>query len=65
MHEPDFRPLSRVVIVGCGFGGLAAAKALRGAALQVTLVDRTNHHLFQPLRGRPERARRALFKQAR
>jgi len=49
MHEPDFRPLSRVVIVGCGFGGLAAAKALRGAALQVTLVDRTNHHLFQPL----------------
>jgi len=37
------------VIIGCGFGGLEAARALRGAALQVTLVDRTNHHLFQPL----------------
>jgi NADH:ubiquinone reductase (H+-translocating) len=39
----------RVVIVGGGFGGLAAAKALRGANAEVTLVDRTNHHLFQPL----------------
>ncbi|RYF43718.1 MAG: NAD(P)/FAD-dependent oxidoreductase [Comamonadaceae bacterium] len=39
----------RVVIVGCGFGGLEAAKALRGAAVDITLVDRTNHHLFQPL----------------
>ncbi|MEO7549044.1 MAG: NAD(P)/FAD-dependent oxidoreductase, partial [Ramlibacter sp.] len=39
----------RVVIVGCGFGGLEAARALRGAAVEVTLVDRTNHHLFQPL----------------
>jgi NADH:ubiquinone reductase (H+-translocating) len=39
----------RVVIIGCGFGGLEAAKALDGADVQVTLVDRTNHHLFQPL----------------
>lgn len=39
----------RVVIVGAGFGGLAAAKALAGSELEVTLVDRTNHHLFQPL----------------
>ena len=39
----------KVVIVGAGFGGLAAAKALGGCAAQVTLVDRTNHHLFQPL----------------
>ncbi len=39
----------RIVIIGCGFGGLAAARTLRGAALDVTLVDRTNHHLFQPL----------------
>lgn len=39
----------RVVIVGAGFGGLAAAKALRGAAVRVTVVDRSNHHLFQPL----------------
>ncbi|HSH92431.1 MAG TPA: NAD(P)/FAD-dependent oxidoreductase [Ramlibacter sp.] len=43
----DSRP--RVVIVGCGFGGLEAAKALRHAAVDITLVDRTNHHLFQPL----------------
>jgi NADH:ubiquinone reductase (H+-translocating) len=39
----------RVVIIGCGFGGLEAARALRGADLAVTIVDRTNHHLFQPL----------------
>ena len=38
-----------VVIVGAGFGGLAAAKALRDAPVRVTVVDRTNHHLFQPL----------------
>src|SRR6185295_6247302 len=41
--------LPRVVIVGGGFGGLAAAKALRRAPVEVILVDRTNHHLFQPL----------------
>jgi NADH:quinone reductase (non-electrogenic) len=39
----------RVVIVGGGFGGLAAAKALRMADVRVVLVDRQNHHLFQPL----------------
>ncbi len=39
----------RVVIVGGGFGGLAAARALRRAPVDVTLVDRRNHHLFQPL----------------
>jgi NADH dehydrogenase len=38
-----------VVIVGAGFGGLYAAKALRGAPVHVTIVDRRNHHLFQPL----------------
>jgi NADH dehydrogenase FAD-containing subunit len=38
-----------VVIVGGGFGGLAAAKALRKTAAKVILIDRTNHHLFQPL----------------
>ncbi|KRD46754.1 pyridine nucleotide-disulfide oxidoreductase [Acidovorax sp. Root275] len=42
-------PRPRVVIIGCGFGGLEAARALRGAALDVTLIDKTNHHLFQPL----------------
>ena len=39
----------RVVIVGGGFGGLTAAKRLRRADVDVTLIDRTNHHLFQPL----------------
>src|SRR5262244_527441 len=39
----------RVVIVGGGFGGLAAAKALRNADARVVLIDRQNHHLFQPL----------------
>jgi NADH dehydrogenase len=38
-----------VVIIGGGFGGLAAAKALRKADVVVTLIDRRNHHLFQPL----------------
>jgi NADH dehydrogenase len=39
----------RVVILGCGFGGLFAARALRNAPVEVTVLDRTNHHLFQPL----------------
>jgi NADH dehydrogenase len=41
--------LTRVVIVGGGFGGLAAAKALRRSPVEVILIDRANHHLFQPL----------------
>lgn len=46
------RPRERrphVVIVGAGFGGLSAAKALAKADADVTLIDRRNHHLFQPL----------------
>jgi NADH dehydrogenase len=39
----------RVVIVGSGFGGLRAARALRDAPVQVTVIDKSNHHLFQPL----------------
>jgi NADH dehydrogenase FAD-containing subunit/cytochrome bd-type quinol oxidase subunit 2 len=39
----------RIVIVGGGFGGLAAAKALRLTPAEIILIDRTNHHLFQPL----------------
>ena len=41
--------LPHVVIIGGGFGGLDAARALRGAAVRVTLLDRHNYHLFQPL----------------
>ena len=39
----------RVVIVGAGFGGLEAAHRLAGAPVSITLIDRRNHHLFQPL----------------
>jgi NADH dehydrogenase len=45
----DGKPRHRVVIVGGGFGGLLAAQGLRKAACDVTLVDRRNFHLFQPL----------------
>ena len=38
-----------VLILGCGFAGLWAAQALRKAPVQVTVLDRTNHHLFSPL----------------
>lgn len=38
-----------IVIIGAGFGGLTAAQALKKAPVQITIVDRTNHHLFQPL----------------
>ena len=41
--------MKRVVILGCGFGGLYAAQGLRKAPVDVTVVDRTNHHLFSPL----------------
>lgn len=41
--------LPQIVIVGGGFGGLAAAKALKNTQAEITLIDRTNHHLFQPL----------------
>jgi NADH dehydrogenase len=39
----------RVVIVGAGFGGLSAAQALAGASVSMTVIDRKNHHTFQPL----------------
>ena len=41
--------IPRIVIVGGGFGGLAAAKALKRTPAKITLIDRANHHLFQPL----------------
>ncbi len=44
---PEQNP--HLVIVGGGFGGLYAAKALCKAPVHITLVDRRNHHLFQPL----------------
>src|SRR4051812_34121662 len=47
-HDGHAQP-RRVVIIGGGFAGLAAARALRNQPVEVTLVDRVNHHLFQPL----------------
>jgi NADH:ubiquinone reductase (H+-translocating) len=41
--------LPNVVIVGGGFGGLQAARALKRSPANVILIDRTNHHVFQPL----------------
>jgi len=45
--QPGRRP--RVIIVGCGFGGLFAARALARAPVEVLVIDRNNYHLFQPL----------------
>ena len=47
MSKTDRSP--HVVVVGSGFGGMAAAHGLRRAPVRVTIVDRSNHHLFQPL----------------
>jgi len=48
-EQPGPAKPHRVVIVGAGFGGLEATFGLAGAPVQITLVDRRNHHLFQPL----------------
>ena len=47
MVEPT--PRKHIVVVGAGFGGMAAVQALKTVDADVTLIDRTNHHLFQPL----------------
>src|SRR5258706_5884686 len=39
----------RILIVGGGFGGIAATRALKRADVEITLIDRRNHHIFQPL----------------
>jgi NADH dehydrogenase len=49
MSAPVQPPAHRVVIIGAGFGGLFAARALSKAPVSVTVIDKTNHHLFQPL----------------
>ena len=41
--------IHHVVVVGGGFGGLQLVKDLKGAGVRITLIDRRNHHLFQPL----------------
>jgi NADH dehydrogenase len=41
--------MKKIVIIGAGFGGLAAAKALRHASAEICVIDRANHSLFQPL----------------
>jgi len=49
MPQESSEALPRVVIIGAGFGGFQAARALRNVPVQVTVVDRSNHHVFQPL----------------
>ena len=49
MNSTPATPRPKVVIVGGGFAGLSAARSLRNAPCDITLVDRRNHHLFQPL----------------
>src|SRR5438445_11352045 len=49
MTKAPAEPHHHVVIVGAGFGGLETVFGLAGAPVQITLVDRRNHHLFQPL----------------
>jgi NADH dehydrogenase len=49
MSKQEMQRKPRVVIIGGGFGGLSAARALAGKPIEVTLIDRNNHHLFQPL----------------
>jgi NADH dehydrogenase len=47
--EAPHRERKRVVIIGAGFAGIGAARALRHADVDVVLIDRRNHHIFQPL----------------
>lgn len=52
MSDKPFRPEGgrhHVVVIGSGFGGLFAVQNLKDADVDITLIDRTNHHLFQPL----------------
>ena len=49
MNRAKTKRRHQVAIIGGGFGGLSAARRLRRADVDVTLIDRTNHHLFQPL----------------
>ena len=49
LSRAEVARLPKVVIVGAGFGGLAATRALRKSACDITLIDRRNYHLFQPL----------------
>ncbi len=49
MTTDSVKARRRVVIIGGGFGGLNVAKKLKSAAVQITVLDRRNHHLFQPL----------------
>ena len=48
-HAQQTRARKRIVIIGGGFAGIAAARALKHTDAEVVLIDRRNHHIFQPL----------------
>src|ERR1700691_1584906 len=48
-YDLSVYPQKHVVIIGGGFGGLSAAREFKRAPVRITLIDRRNHHLFQPL----------------
>ena len=48
LTPPTARLRTKVVVIGGGFAGIAAVRELRGSQADVTMVDRNNHHLFQP-----------------
>ena len=49
MNLPEKKGRKRVVIVGGGFGGLKIARKLKSSQFQIVLIDKNNHHIFQPL----------------
>ena len=49
LAPPNHKAKPHVVIIGAGFGGLAAVRGLAHSGVAITLVDRQNHHVFQPL----------------
>jgi len=48
-RQPAMGSKKKIVVIGAGFGGLASVQGLKNADAEITLIDKRNHHLFQPL----------------